>query len=479
VIATLAFRHLLVRKLRSLFLLAGFSLGVGVMIVLLSVGQAMLEQSRDAPLVGGGQVTVLPQGIDIEAMRTGGLGGMFFGIDRARFLVRQGIGGERQRALVRTVSPAIEGKLLYLRRGGHTLAVRAGADIPSRSRSLGSGLEIRAGKWEDSHADSIYIVPTRQQLYDELDRFHRPLRPDSAWGEWHYFNLVISPDEWWYVTYLVGGAGPSGQLLITHKLPSGAYQRFSALAVPGRVTFDTSKADLSLAKDSVIQRAGIYRVLGSAKGQAGTVSLDLQIAPAPNRYFPPVDLGDKNFESGYVVPGLVATGSGKICVEAHCRTFSEVPAYHDHNWGIWRDVTWEWGAARGNNLSILYGGVYQPAPSTEVAGAGSSTPFFLTLLDSLGIKQVLRFKRISYLGLRDASGVIGAKSPRQFRILASRGSDTLHLDVRVLDALATNMRTRGFRRLFLQMRGRFVVSGRVLGQVIADSGAGFFETYVH
>ena len=45
-ITTLAFRHLLVRKLRSLFLLAGFSLGVGVMIVLLSVGQAMLEQSH-------------------------------------------------------------------------------------------------------------------------------------------------------------------------------------------------------------------------------------------------------------------------------------------------------------------------------------------------------------------------------------------------------------------------------------------------
>ena len=73
-ITTLAFRHLLVRKLRSLFLLLGFSLGVGVMIVLLSVGQAMLDQSRDVSLVGGGEVTVLPQGIDVEAMRTGGIG---------------------------------------------------------------------------------------------------------------------------------------------------------------------------------------------------------------------------------------------------------------------------------------------------------------------------------------------------------------------------------------------------------------------
>ena len=84
------------------------------MIVLLSVGEAMLSQSRDVSLVGGGEVTVLPQGIDIEAMRTGGVSGMFFGIDRARFLTRQLLGGPRHAGLVRAVSPAIENKLVYL-----------------------------------------------------------------------------------------------------------------------------------------------------------------------------------------------------------------------------------------------------------------------------------------------------------------------------------------------------------------------------
>src|SRR6476661_11097859 len=114
---TLAFRHLWVRPLRSLFLLLGFSIGVGVMVVLLSVGEAMLDQSRDVALVGGGEVTVLPQGIDVEAMRTGGVSGMFFGIDRARLLTRQVLGGPRQEDLISAVSPAIEGKLLYLRTG--------------------------------------------------------------------------------------------------------------------------------------------------------------------------------------------------------------------------------------------------------------------------------------------------------------------------------------------------------------------------
>jgi hypothetical protein len=133
VLTTLAFRHLLVRKVRSLFLLLGFALGVGVMIVLLSVGEAMLDQSRDVSLVGGGEITVLPQGIDVEAMRTGGLGGMFFSIERARFLTRLVLGGPRHAGLVRTVAPAIEGKLLSLSRPRrlYPAAVRAGGEIPS------------------------------------------------------------------------------------------------------------------------------------------------------------------------------------------------------------------------------------------------------------------------------------------------------------------------------------------------------------
>src|SRR5215212_10997013 len=159
---TLAFRHLWVRKLRALFLLFGFAIGVGVMVVLLSVGEAMLNQSRDVSLVGGGEVTVLPQGIDIEAMRTGGIGSMFFGIDRARFLVRQVLGGERNRGLVRAVSPALEGKLLYLKRGTRVVPVRAGGEIPSRAAAMGAGLRLLGGTWQDSPADSSYLAPSTQ-----------------------------------------------------------------------------------------------------------------------------------------------------------------------------------------------------------------------------------------------------------------------------------------------------------------------------
>jgi hypothetical protein len=190
-------------------------------------------------------------------------------------------------------------------------------------------------------------------------------------------------------------------------------------------------------------------------------------------------LGDETFESGYVVPALVGSGSGRICLGRQCTTFTDSPAYHDHNWGIWRDVTWEWGAARGEKMSLLYGGVYGPSSRADHGTANLGAPFFLTMVDSLGVKQVLRFTRVDYQGWQRAGGMSGARSPQRFTLVASRGLDTLHLNVRVLDALGTSMGASGFRRLFLQMRGEFVTSGRVLGEIVADSGTGFFETYVH
>src|SRR6476659_151559 len=85
----LARRNLTLRPWRSALLLGGFGLGVGVTIVLLAIGEAMLTQARDDRLVGGGDVTVLPEGTDVEVMKTGGVGGMFLAINNARFLVGQ------------------------------------------------------------------------------------------------------------------------------------------------------------------------------------------------------------------------------------------------------------------------------------------------------------------------------------------------------------------------------------------------------
>lgn len=478
-ITTLAFRHLRVKPLRSLFLLFGFSLGVGVMVVLLSVGEAMLDQSRDVALVGGGEVTVLPEGIDIEALRSGGVSGLFFGIDRARYLTRVMLGGPRNDDVVATVAPAIENELVYLgTMRGDTVAVRVGGEIPSRARAMGAGLEIRDGAWRDLPADSTWLAPNPQQLYDELDRFHVPPRRDSTWGEWHYFNVVPSETEWWYLSYLVGGEVPDGrwggQLLVTHRRPDGRYERFTADIPAEQVRFDTTGADLVLGSSAVRQRNGEYQLTIRARGPGGTVRADLLLRPLPRRYFPPAELRANDFVSGYVVPALAAAASGRICVNGQCTAIVGAPAYHDHNWGIWRAVTWEWGAASGSAISLLYGGVY--APDSATAGA----PFFFALVDSMGARQALRFRDVRYEGSRPAGGPAGSTvhSPERFDLVAARDADTVRLRVAVTDAQATRMAAAGLSRYFLQMRGRWRLEGRVGGEAVADSGVGFFETFV-
>jgi hypothetical protein len=382
-------------------------------------------------------------------------------------------GGPRHQSLVEAVSPVIEGKLLYLRHGQRTVAVRSGAEIPSRARAVGAGLTVRSGTWSDSRADSAYVAPTAQQFYDELDHFHHPNRPDSTWGEWHYFNVVTGPDEWWYITYLVGGEVPSGkwggQVLITRRAASGRYERFTAGVPSSKVQLDTAKADLKLSRSSVRQRDGTYHLLAQADGTGGPLTLDMTVIPDRHRYFPPVETREESLLSGYVVPALSAEASGKICVSGRCRTFVAVPAYHDHNWGVWRGVTWEWGTAAGRHYNLLYGGVY---------GSTSKTPFFLALVDSLGVKQVLRFTDIQYEGRRSLASARFAKAPARFTLIATHDEDSIRLKVGVTDALGTNMAAGDFRRVFLQMRGSFRLTGRVAGQSVADSGMGFFETYL-
>ncbi len=455
-VMTLAFRHLFVRPGRAIVLWFGFAVGAGVMMVLLSVGEAMLIQSRDVNLVGGGQVTVLPEGIDLEGLRTGSMGGLFFGIDRARFLERQLVGGKRLGDVVRATSPVIEHKLVYLERGGQLTTLRAGGELPSAARAVGAGLNVIAGSWDESPEDRRFARPTPEQLYHELDRFHAPVA-DSTWAEWHYFNVAPSATEWWYITYMVRG---SGQLLVTRYRAGRSPARFESAAPIGAVRYDTTSADLAIGRHTVTQREGRYRIQGDAKGPSGSIRFDLIVTPEPNAYFPPVELKSDRTLSGYVVPVLRGSAIGTLCEGSECRQLDQVAAYHDHNWGIWRQTTWNWGQARGARMSLVYGGVLTN-DSTQTSPA---SPYFLAAVDSQGVRQILRFSSIDY-------------RPGAFSLVAVREPDTLRLDVAVKNTQTTPIGTGAARLSFLQIRGQFTVRGRLLGTPVADSGFGFFETF--
>lgn len=494
--ARLAVRNLVLRPWRTAFLLLGYSLGVAVMIVLLSVGEALLTQARDERLVGGGEITVLPQGIDIEVLKTGGLGGLFFSIEHARFIYAQLLAAPRLAPDVATVAPQIEGKLLYLRtRAGRELPVMASGEIPSRTRSLGALPPLKTGAWRDDSGDARWRDPTATELRDDIDHFHLPppeARHDPTWAEWHYFNVLSSDRKRWaFISFIVAGAVPDGrwggQVLVTLHEEGGRSRRFVATVPPANVEFSTTRADVSIGGSSVrLLRDGSYdlRARATEDGGRATVDVRLTVAPQAGAYFPGAALSSSEIVSGYVVPGLRADATGEICVDGSCDRFVGAQSYHDHNWGVWRGVTWEWGAARAGPYSFLYGRV-QPADSTA-----ASQPLFVYVVDSLGFLALFRPHEIRYVDDRVVrSGDAIVHVPSRATMVDVRGGDTLRIDLDIEDATVTDTRRPSVERgeassarglehpYFIQMKGVARLSGRVRGRRLTGTGGGFFETY--
>jgi hypothetical protein len=497
VIWQLAWRNITDRPWRAALLLLGYGLGVAVMITLLAVGEAMLTQAREEKLVGGGDLTVLPDGVDLEVLKTGGLGGLFFSVPNARFVYHQVLASPRHAHLVQAVAPQLDNKLLYLHAAdGIERPVRATGELPAATAAVGAAPALAAGAWRNDPADDRWATPTPAERRHDTDHFHRPL-PDAAsrasWGEWHYFNVLAEDARRWaFISFIVGGdvTGDAwgGQVLVTLHERGAPARRFSAAVPRERVRFSTRDADLHIGDARVeVLEDGRYALRARVveEGRGTPLTLDLVVAPAPHAEFPGAMLQSGDFASGYTVPGLRATATGTLCTGAdRCEAYRDAPAYHDHNWGLWRGVTWEWGAARAGDVGLLFGRV-QPPDSLETAA-----PLFVYVTDSLGFVALFRPAGIRYEDGRTV--VVGGRRvavPSRGLVEDVRGADTLTLELLVDDAVATDTRAglveRGesalARRLarpyFVQMQGRIRLRLRTRGQLVEREGTGFFETY--
>ncbi len=496
VIVRLALRNFLYKPWRSALLFLGFGIGVSVMIVLLSIGEALVTQASDERLVGGGDVTVLPDGIDIEVMKTGGLGGLFFSIANARFLYLQLLAAPRLARQARAVAPQIDDKLLYL-----TSATVASAPYgplarshPRPGRSARCPGSRRARGWTTA-ATVGGRVRRPTELENDIDHFHVPppgIAHRSSWAEWHYFN-VLSADghRWAFISFIVAGDVPQGKwggrVLVTLHGDGVRERRFVGEAHPSTVVFSTARADLQIGESTVrllpdgqyAVRAHALEVGGSRRARPGSRDQANSTRVFPRR----VDRVRR------LCVWLYRASSprermGTPVRGGRCETFDGTQAYHDHNWGVWRGVTWEWGAARVGRYGILYGRV-QPPDSL-----GASAPLFVYLVDTLGFRAVFRPERVLY----DDSRVIhvgqrALRVPARMLLSDVRGSDTLRLEVTVDDAAATDMRrpstergsadeSRGLAHpYFIQMKGDARLTGRAGDAPIDGDGTGFFETY--
>ena len=122
-ILKLALRSLLTHPIRTLVLACGFGLGVGVMAMLLGVGEVILDQARSPAVSGGGDVVI--------ASSTGEL-------PSARWILSSALRSGEFQNRVDAASPSRRATL-YLVRSGRTGATVAQGLSPALPATVAQG----------------------------------------------------------------------------------------------------------------------------------------------------------------------------------------------------------------------------------------------------------------------------------------------------------------------------------------------------
>jgi len=444
----LALRSLTTRPMRSAVLAAGFGLGIGVMVELLGVGEVILEQSRAPALRGGGDVVVSSD----AGLLTG-----------ARFLLADVLGSTRYRDRVRAAAPARRATL-YLVQPDGAIPVAVHGGVPSLEHTVGDPEVASQPAWTDAPGDAAWVHPSREDILRALDRFH-PIPPSaqppasslrSSWAEWLYFN-GRSADLRFYVSFIAGGLNADGTRTIGVRLQLDRHGRSTSYVTTGDVTNDALLAgapDMAIGANTVRLEGSSYHIALDLPHVTGELVLDA----APGRSLPPAVIqGADNWISGYVVPVLAGTFHGHLTVDGTTIPIEHVAGYHDHNWGFWEGVRWQWGQVSNGDLSIVYGRVFPPASVADP----DRIPGFLGIL---GPEGPLAFSTNVAIDEQDDRG-----APRRVTVRA-RGNQ---LDIALQFVVSELERTT----TFLQLGGTYDVKGRARGREIAFTARGSAETF--
>jgi hypothetical protein len=453
VIFLLALRTLFTHPVRSAVLALGFGLGVAVMAILLGVGQVVLEQARSPQLMGGGDVIVRGSAGEVTAARV-----LTVGIRTTPHLNEQ----------VRVASPW-DRVTLY----ADALPVRARGGIPSLERALGDPEVSNQPEWTDTAADARWAAPDPGDVLRAIDAFHPvpdvPARA-SSWAEWLYFN-GRSTSARFYITFLVGPPAAHGRHAgVRLQLDRGhGVETFMSSAVIADL--DAARApDLTIGQSTVRLNGLRYRLgldLVDARGRRATGGLE--ITASPGRLLPPIEIhGARGWRSGYVVPVMSGTLAGSLTIAGERIDFAGGTAYHDHNWGFWEGVTWQWGQVQHDDISLVYGRVFAPP---DVADPDRIPGF----IGALGRDGPIGYStNVAITETNDAGG-----QPAVIEIRGRAREFDLALRFTVESAVANAMTGGPLRGAmeFLQLRGSYTARGHVGGRPVNFAAPGSAETF--
>ncbi len=456
-IVRLAVRSLAVRPIRTAVLACGFGLGIAVMAALVGVGDVILEQARSPELQGGGDLLVF---------------GTFGLIENAPFVLGN------VRTLVPAASPSHRATIYLVgdressgERSAIPVVARGG--VPSLEKAIGDDEVKNIAAWTDAAEDDRWKTADRGAQLRAFDRFHpQPDVPEFAasWAEWLYFNGRTSDGRTrFYLTFIVGpivkpGVRSAGVRLQLDR--EGRSTSYAAAADVDQRTVLDKAPDLDIGASSVHLEGTRYRISLRLPGATGELLLD----PDPGRSLPPAVLrGARGWLSGYVVPVLSGKLSGSLDVGSSRVSFENASGYHDHNWGFWRDVRWQWGQVAGPELSFIYGRVFPPADVAAV----DRLPGFLGILDKSGLVGIS-----TNVVIDEHRPTGGSKTaPASIDVTARAANLDLRLSFAVDRVVRTAMAMTAGSNDFLQMGGTYRVAGTAAGRTVDFTARGAAETF--
>ncbi len=461
-IFTLAWRALVANPVRSFVLGLGFGLGVAVMATLLGVAEVVLAQARAPAIVGGGHLFLTNTNAPLSSARW-----LLSGALRARPLDRQ----------IAAASPALRANLVLLRRG-KAVAVRARGGVPSLERAVGDPETAPVRAWVDAPGDRAWASPDPGDVLRAMDRFHRipdvPLRATS-WAEWLYFN-GRAREARFYLTVFAGPARPDGRRVAGVRLQLDRAGRRSAYSQAddidaARVLADAP--DLAIGGSHVRLEGLRYRIsleLPEEAATTQTIKGELFVDAVPGRALPPFTIrGAGGWQTGYTVPVMAGALAGWLDVGGTRIVLDGGRAYHDHNWGFWRGVSWRWGQVQSGDLSFVYGRVYPPADAADP----ERLPGFLGVL---GPDGPLGYSANVTIDEEDDPST---RRPRRIVVRGRGAALDITMTLAIEDVIATRMTDAsvGGGMQFLQVRASYHVTGRVGERPIEFTAAGSAETF--
>jgi hypothetical protein len=462
----MALRSFTAQPVRSLVLACGFGIGIACMAGLLGVGEVILEQSRSPQLRGGGDLVIYGGGGKVPS---------------ARFITSQLLASPPLTGRTAVASPSLDATLYLVQPERRPLPLRARGGVPTLERALEDFETAGVATWVDTPADRAWASPDPGDVLRAMDRFHPvpdvPARVDS-WAEWLYFNGRRG-DVRFYLSFVVGPPASPGIRRAGVRLQLVREGSVASYVDRGEIS---EEALLGGAPDIRIGASGVrlegqrYRIevalkAEDRKGRTGPFDLvgEITVDAVPGRSLPPFQIGGAGgWVSGYVVPVISGPLGGWLRVDGELIPLADGVGYHDHNWGFWEGVTWQWGQVASEELSLVFGRVRPPADAADPG----RIPGFLVALDADGPLGFATDVTIEELD-EPASG-------RLERIVVDGEGEAIRmrLDLEILSSTSTRFGASvGGPRELVQMQARYRVTGSIGHRQVEFTAPGAAETF--